>query len=58
MNNRVFEKVGKKMRKEIKNLKEATEYLSNISIKWKVYFKRHRKLKEVIKIVLKEVKND
>lgn len=46
------------MRKEIKNLKEATEYLSNISIKWKVYFKWHRKLKEAIKIVLKEVKND
>lgn len=46
------------MRKEIKNLKEAIEYLSNISIKWKVYFKWHMKLKEAIKIVLKEVKND
>lgn len=40
------------MRKEIKNIKEATEYLSKVTIKW------HRKLKEAIKIVLKEVKND
>ena len=46
------------MRKEIKNIKEATEYLSNISIKWKAFFRWHRKLREAIKIILKEVKND